>query len=153
VLLSVAVHGPLVIDTQGPRVTGVSADATTGRIFVTIQDPLSGLNQSALVNPDNYRLFSVRPRRREAITLNAASPTSATGSQTVVIMVNSGQPLSPGVQLLRIVSTGVTDRAGNALRGTFFGVFPSGRRRNGGDFLALLLTDGAGVVRVRPVRG
>jgi hypothetical protein len=142
----------LVIDTAGPRVTGVAVEPRQGRIVVTFRDdggPANrgvGLNPSSLIDASNYRLVIVRHPRAGKFQVDritdSAGPT--TGAQTVTLTINDGHAFRDRRLLFTIDSAGPTtpsgirDLAGNALDGEFYGYFPSGNRVNGGDFVARL---------------
>lgn len=148
-LLPNATQGPLVIDTAGPKVTGLQFNPVTGKIAVTFQDGSSGLEQQPLVDGGNY-VFNgkllhggLKFGRAFLITNISASPqTSPTAPQTVVLTINGGHVIRGGVFTILVRSggiSGIQDVAGNALSGAFYGYFPSGNNRPGGDFSARFL--------------
>jgi hypothetical protein len=144
----------LVIDTVGPKVTGVFFNHLSGQIQVTFQDfggPNNagvGLNPATVRDANNYRLTTVHQPRLGAFRVNviSVSPGTTTGSQSVTLSLNRGQPIRGGFYdfTIRSVSpkdlSGIQDIAGNALDGEFYGYFPSGNNRPGGDFVAELDT-------------
>jgi hypothetical protein len=135
--------GTLVVDTVGPRVTGVSFNRFTGRFTVTYQDNLSGLDQFSLVDGANYR-FSARPVSAKvavpgqlfALSASVTPASLATDPQTVILTLNHRLPLRGGRYLLAVLSGGIGDVAGNALDGNFYGTLPSGNGLPGGNFVA-----------------
>jgi hypothetical protein len=132
--------GQLIIDTQGPKVTGLVFDPVHGKIIVTFQDERSGLNQASLANPANYILTqNSKPRKQFVVTNIQVSPQlSPILPQTVVLTFNNGAPLRGLDFRLDIVAGGIRDLATNPLNGEFFGYFPSGGPIMGLDFIARL---------------
>jgi hypothetical protein len=142
----------LVIDTVGPKVTGVSFNRLEGQVVVTFQDyggPNNagvGLNQSSLADANNYRLVTAHHPRvgRFRVDTITVSPGTTTGTQTVTLSVNGGHYIRGGWYFFTIYSaspsdtSGVRDIAGNALDGEFYGYFPSGNNIPGGNFVAQL---------------
>jgi large repetitive protein len=141
----------LVIDTVGPKVTGVQFDRVNGRIFVTFADDRSGLDQSTLIDGSNYKFGKYPPaasNRKSPYFVTSLVPSPATqptDPQTVTVSINNGRYLPGGRYLLTIASAGgagtlahngLRDAAGNALDGEFYGFFPSGNNKTGGDFVA-----------------
>jgi hypothetical protein len=134
--------GPLTIDTTGPRITGFSFDRAHGQVTITYSDNLSGLVQSSITNGANYRLSAARssargkaPQAPLVTSLNASSAAAAATAETVTLVLNGGRPLGNGKYTVRVVAGGVTDVAGNALDGEFYGTFPSGNGSPGGDLV------------------
>jgi hypothetical protein len=144
-ILPNAGQGPLVIDTVGPRVTGVVLDRLHGQVDITFSDNLSGLDFAELDNSANY-LFGRRgaPVTAYQVTGISALSTAADPESAVILTINGGKPLRGGVYNFTIFSgsgaTGVRDVAGNALDGEFYGTFPSGDGRPGGNFVAVIDT-------------
>jgi hypothetical protein len=142
----------LVIDTVGPKVTNVFFDHLHGKIDVTFQDlggPGNagvGLNAATVIDANNYVLNLVHHPRLGRFLVNVISdvPGTTTGPQSVTLTIGRGLPIRGGFYdfTIRSVSptdlTGIQDIAGNALDGEFYGYFPSGNNRPGGDFVAQL---------------
>ena len=134
---------PVVIDTVGPKVTDLLFDRLTGRVVLNFQDDRSGLDQFRLRDGSNY-LFNGRsfipnqPRRFLSTSLAVAAPTSPTAAQAVTLIINGGRSIRGGTYTITARSGGLQDVAGNALDGEFFGFFPSGNNRPGGDFVAIV---------------
>ena len=142
----------LVIDTVGPKVTGVFFDRLHGRIDVTFQDyggPLNagvGLNAATVIDANNYELNTVHHPRVGQFLVNAISdvPSTTSGPQFVTLTIGRGHAIRGGFYdfTIRSVSptdlTGIQDIAGNALDGEFYGFFPSGNNHPGGDFVTQL---------------
>lgn len=152
-LLSSELRGPLVIDTVGPRITGVPVAPRIGRIWGYYRDDRSGMDQASLTDAAHYALIPLPSRRARflaevALTSPEAGPTDL---QAVAVTINNGRRLPRGQAQVTIVSGGVTDRAGNALDGEFSGSFPSGNGQPGGDFVARFSTDGRRASTLRPV--
>lgn len=127
-LLPNAQEGMLTIDTQSPRVVAFAAIPRQGRLFVTMQDALSGLAQPALFAPGNYTLRRAHRGTNKVLAVSTSPPSVADAPQVVVLKV-AGQVLRPGTYGLQVASGGVEDVAGNALAGHFAGFFPTGRAR------------------------
>lgn len=147
-----AVVPDLVIDTVGPKVTGVRFDRFQGRIVATFQD-YGGLNntgvglvQPSLIDANNYQLVTIHHPRVGKYRMNVISdvPGSSSGTQTVTLTINKGHYIRGGWFKFTIFSasptntSGVRDIAGNALDGEFYGYFPSGNNVRGGNFVAQL---------------
>ena len=141
-----ATQGPLVIDTQGPKVTGFQFDPLTGQFAVTYQDNLSGLDQASLIDGANYIVTTTLNRTHLKLgekfivtSLTTSTPSSPTATQTVIGTINNGQILHGGLFTFTILSggaAGIQDVAGDGLDGEFYGVFPSGNNIPGGNFVA-----------------
>ena len=142
----------LVIDTVGPKVTDVFFSRLTGQIQVMIQDfggpddAGVGLNQTTLIDANNYTFVNANHTRigAEKVNVISVTPGTTSGSQLVTLSINGGHYIPGGNWLLTVHSvtptnlTGVQDIAGNALDGEFYGFFPSGNNQPGGDFVAEL---------------
>jgi hypothetical protein len=129
--------GPLLVDTAGPRVVGVTVRPATGEVVVALADDRTGLDAARLADPASYRL--VHPRRPNVplavtqVTLGPAGAGNAT--RTVTVQFDGGRALRPGpAYLLTVFSGGLADVAGNALDGEARAGFPSGNGQPGGHF-------------------
>ena len=114
-------------------------DRLASRIVVGLQDDRSGLDGETVIDGANYRLTKPHSFAKAFIVtgLTTTGPGSATGVETVTLTVNGGtRKLPHGVYTFLIRSGGIQDIAGNALDGEFYGFFPSGNNRPGGDFVA-----------------
>ncbi len=138
--------GPLVIDTVGPKVADLAFDRLRGRVTATLLDERSGLDQATVIDGANFLFGLVHPLPGHAAK-NLAAGYRITGLRTspqvdpvapqvVVGTVNRGQAIPGGFYRLTILSGGIEDVAGNALDGEFYGYFPSGNNRPGGNFVA-----------------
>lgn len=141
---------PVIIDTVGPKVVGLTFEPHSGQFIVTLQDDRSGLSQTILVDPRNYGLIKLHTPPSylpgvTGVTASAPSPNDPTASQTVLVQINNGRPLHRGYYVVQVLSGGLVDRAGNALDGEFNGTLPSGNNEVGGNFQALLVTHGGNV--------
>jgi hypothetical protein len=154
-LLPSAAIGPLVIDTVGPRVTNVVFARRSGSVYVTFQDNLSGLAQATLVDGANYmlnKLVGGKPGQFLSTSISLVSGSAGpTAPQQVQITFNRGRRIRVGQYLLTIRSGGITDVAGNALDGEFYGTFPSGNGTPGGNFSAGLNATYCTVFALRPI--
>ncbi len=145
-ILPNATQGPLTIVTQGPKITAFHLDVLTGEFAVTFQGSLAGLDQETLNNGNNYIFTSSFTRDKLGyggkfiVTgLVTTPPSNPLAPQTVIGFINNGRPLRGGQYKLTVVSggvSGVQDIAGNGLDGEFYGFFPSGDNRPGGNFVA-----------------
>jgi len=138
-LLPAGTTGPLIIDTVGPTVTNVVFARLSGSVYVTFQDNRSGLAQTTLIDGANYMLNKLvhgKPGQFLSSTITSAAAASPTAPQQVKITFNGGRSIRGGQYLLTILSAGITDVAGNALDGEFYGSFPSGNGTPGGNFSA-----------------
>ena len=136
-----AFGGPLVIDTVGPKVTNVKFARLSSEILVTFQDERSGLDNTTVVDGANYaftRFGSSHQYLVSALPISlGGGPTAA---ETVAVVIDGAQRQLRGgaPYTLTIRSGGIRDIAGNALDGEFYGFFPSGNNKPGGDFVARL---------------
>lgn len=143
-----ATLGKVVIDTAGPRITALTFDRFSGKMTITYQDNLSGLNQSGLRDGANYRFSGAQLSRKvpvpnpilvSSITVSPAG--TRTSPQTATLIFNGGRALRGGAYTIVVLSggrSGIQDVAGNALDGEFYGTFPSGNGQPGGNFSALI---------------
>ncbi len=122
--------------------TDLTLDRLSGRIGVAFQDDRSGLDP---VRPDRWVQLSLRRRgpgggaRNTPILITSATTTASndpTAAQAVTLTLNRGRQIRGGRFTFTILSGGIQDVAGNALDGEFYGSFPSGNDRPGGDFVA-----------------
>ncbi len=152
-LLSSDLRGPLVIDTVGPRITGVPVAPRIGQIWVYYRDDRSGMDRASLTDASSYALTPIGSGQgRFLATVASTSPEAGpTDLEPVAVTINNGRRLPRGQAQVTIVSGGVSDRAGNALDGDFSGSFPSGNGRVGGDFVARFSTDGRRASTLRAV--
>jgi hypothetical protein len=145
-LLPAPGRGPLVIDTVGPRVTGVSLDPLTAQVHITFQDDLGGLSGPALLNPANYSFGLINRTGVRAFQLGLLGVTPAaaapTAPRTVTAVVNGGRRLQAGGYVIQISALGITDAAGNMLVERFFVPFPFFNQGPGSPFIAEIDTDG-----------
>ena len=142
----------LVIDTVGPKVTGMSFDPSRGRIVVTFQDfggannAGAGLDAASLIDAANYQFTTVHHPRVGKYVMNVISdvPGTTAGTQTVTLSINGGKSIKGKWYFFTIFAasssnvSGVRDIAGNALDGEFYGYFPSGNNIPGGNYVAQL---------------
>lgn len=168
----------LIIDTVGPKVVlPFSFPRNTGKLTVTFQDPnptgaLDGLGApaiSGLIDAGGNILSSLHDNRNWMITKPHTRPgallftslvaSSATGNYydpiSVLATINGGHKLRGGSYTLTISSgkEGITDVAGNQLDGEFYGYFPSGNNKRGGDFVAVIDTVHRIVFSPKPNKG
>ncbi len=141
----------LVVDTVAPVITGLTFDRFDATLTVTFQDNLSGMDLATLENGAFYHL-SAKPLAKDVHVLPLILPTSitvtpgATPSDPVVatVVFHHGKNLRGGLYTVVIDSgsgdSGIEDNAANALDGEFYGSFPSGDGRPGGNFEALIAT-------------
>ena len=147
----VVIAPALEIDTVAPVITAVSFNRLDATLTVTFQDNLSGMDMASLGNSAFYHL-SAKPLAHNVHVLPLILPTSiiitpgATPTDPVVVNVvfHHGKELRGGLYMIDINSgsgnRGIEDNAENALSGRFYGVFPTGDGRPGGDFEAWIET-------------
>jgi uncharacterized protein (TIGR03118 family) len=141
----------LVVDTVGPVITALTFDRADATLTVTFQDNLSGMDMASVEDSAFYHL-SAKPLANDVHVLPLVLPTSitvtpgATPTSPVVVTVvfQHGALLRGGSYTVVINSgsgnTGIEDNAENALSGNFYGTFPTGNGRPGGEFLAVINT-------------
>src|SRR5262249_27515503 len=137
----------LEIDTAGPVITGLSFNRLNATLYVTYQDNLSGMDLASIENSNFYRLSGKQLAANvhvppvilpTSITLTpGATPTSPV---VATVVFHHGKQLRGGLYRIQIASgsgnSGVEDNAENAMSGTFYGFFPTGNGRPGGNFSA-----------------
>jgi hypothetical protein len=145
-----AASRPLVIDTVGPRVTGLRAALRARRIVAAIEDDLAGLETSALGATSNYDLSFGTARRRGWVALAAGveQPASPTAPATITLIAK--RRLDAKRYVLTISDT-IRDIAGNALDGEFRRTLPSGDHHPGSVFQASLRRRGLALLAIEPV--
>ena len=137
-ILPDAARPSLVIDTVGPQLTDLTFNRLIGFVAFAFRDDRSGLDRSTVIDGSNYSLsqFNKRPGLFRVTNLTAPATSGPTDLQTVFLTINNGRNLTHGRFLFTARSGGIADVAGNGLDGEFFGTFPSGNDRPGGDFVA-----------------
>jgi len=143
----------LVIDTMGPLVTEAIFRPSIGKVQIAIQDPIGGgLTTAEVADGADFR-FSVYGK-------TSYPPNLVTG----ISVIRSGGPNDPIEEYLTInkgkklpsgryeftISSAITDIAGNALDGEFYGYFPSGNGKPGSNFQALLVSNQTQVFAAMP---
>ena len=141
----------LLIDTQGPVVTGLFFNRLNGQVDYTIQDPgatPSGVWINSLLDSANYQLSKVHPEknfpgRYYVSNVTVTADPAVANAFDVAVQFNGGRSLRGGFYLFQIrdssnADASVQDLAENHLDGEFYGTFPSGNHINGGDFIAEL---------------
>jgi streptogramin lyase len=124
---------PLEIYTTSPVIVGAGYDRGHGLIAFTVRGA-KGLDAATLNNTANYVLSGYKSNKGPITILGVTMTT--TGTDTRVILQLGNMPKNrPRRILLRVISGGVRDSAGNALDGEFKGSLPTGDGRAGGDFI------------------
>jgi Zn-dependent metalloprotease len=136
--------GPLVVDTQGPKVAGVTLNPATGQFRIVINDALSGVNRAQLLNGANYSLTLRSGNRSQAVPLTGLTltPSAPNGPQTLLANFAAGKKLKNGTFVLTLNSGGITDSAGNQLDERFFVPFPSVYNLPGQNYIAQFTING-----------
>ncbi|GIW85922.1 MAG: hypothetical protein KatS3mg108_0246 [Isosphaeraceae bacterium] len=134
---------PLVIDTQGPRISSLSVNRRTGRLVISFDDPGSTLDTSSLSLPNTFQLSRRIRRIHRPIPLRLAQ-----SSPSRVILATRPFPL--GASYTFMILPTIHDLAGNPLDGAFNGRFPSGSGQPGSPFIASLQANRANLLAVRP---
>jgi hypothetical protein len=147
--------GNILIDTVGPRVMNFVFNRPQGEILTTLQDDASGLAQQTIIDNANYRIVKARSRNGQFLftSLTAMPSGGPTTPQTVVGVINHNMVLRGGNYTVTITSGGITDVAGNALDGEFYGYVPSGNGHPGGDFVAVIDTVHNRILSPLPLKG
>ncbi len=150
-MVSTVITPKLEIDKTGPVITAVSFDRLDATLTVTYQDNLSGMDLASLGNSAFYHLkgkqlvYNVHVPSVILVTGITITP-GATPTDPVVVTVvfHHGKELRGGLYMIDINSgsgnKGIEDNATNAMSGTYYGVFPTGDGRPGGDFKAWIET-------------
>jgi hypothetical protein len=130
---------PVVIDTVAPRVAGLTLQPMTGRVLLTFHDDSGGLAPQSIATASNYALMGLHTPTSWRWYVTSATPSSAatTNDQVVTLLINKGKRLQPGTYVVKALSGGITDVAGNNLDGEFNGKFVSGNGTAGGNFGAV----------------
>jgi hypothetical protein len=137
-------EGPLVIDTHGPKVLGLSfAKRVSGELIVTFSDTGGLLDLRSVQDAASYMLTKVGTSKHFLVNVISQSVNAAAGTDTVTLLINDGRQLRGGNYTFTIFAAsggvGIRDLAGNPLDGVFYGFFPSGNNAPGGsNFVALL---------------
>jgi len=148
--IPLALPGPLVIDTVGPRVAGLAFDGRTNHVTVVLSDVGAGLDPASADDPNAYTIVPPstiigahpNPARGQG-PLRAPSISgfySSADSYTVGLDFDAPHRINArrGRYMFQIASGGVKDLAGNGLDGEFGGRLPSGDGQPGGNFIARL---------------
>jgi hypothetical protein len=155
---------PLVIDTVGPRVAGLAYDAVTNHVTVVIGDGGSGVDTETAIDPNNYTLVSPKTiigkhpdgglTQGPIARAGVSGFYTTAGSYTVQLDLGATSARARrGRYMFQVASRGVTDFAGNALDGEFYGSLPSGDGVSGGNFIARLTVSKPRVTRKPARRG
>ena len=140
--------GPLVIDTQGPRIFDAAlTDVRHGKFSVTFEDNLSGLDLHSLADGANYVFTRIAPAPKLFQVFQVQDLTiSPSGTPTGPVVVGGSifnthaQRIRAGLYQLTVDGY-IEDVAGNRLDGNFYGTFPTGNGRSGA-FVARFHTNG-----------
>jgi hypothetical protein len=130
--------GPLVIDTTGPAIAGITLEARRGRVLIRFRDAVGGLDPQGLLDASNYTLTASGRRRG----VRTGTSVAVVDGQTVAVTFANGRRLASGTYVLTVAARGLTDRAGNALDEQSLVDFPQINVRPGGDLVAVIDTNG-----------
>ena len=147
----VTIAANLEIDTVGPVITAAAFNRLDATLTITYQDNLSGMDMASISDGAFYHLMGKQLVHNvhipsvilvTGVTVTpGATPTSPV---TVNVVFHHGRELRGGIYMIDINSgsgnKGIEDNAENPLSGTFYGVFPTGNGRPGGDFQAWITT-------------
>jgi len=133
----------MMVDTTGPRVADVFLEPSRGRLVVTLQDSLSGMNAQSLLNPALYNMTNSqgRPLSVSGVSLGDTGPD---GRRQVIVTLGGGRSLGQGTFTVSVNGLGITDNAGNLLTESFFVPFPQIGNRSVPTYIAEIGTDGQG---------
>jgi hypothetical protein len=145
----------ITIDTVGPRVTNFLFNRPAGEVVTTLQDDRSGLAQQTIIDNAFYSIRKPHTANGTYLftSLTADPSNGPTSPQAVTGVINNNLKLRGGVYTFTLTSGGVTDVAGNALDGEFYGYMPSGNGQRGGDFVAVIDTVHARILSPKPMNG
>jgi hypothetical protein len=132
---------PLVIDTAGPVIAGITLDARRGRVLINFRDDVSRLDPQGLRTGSNFTLAGTN-RRGQVLAGQRATAVTALDAQTVAVSFNNGRRLRSGTYVLTVAAQGLVDLAGNALDERSLVAFPQINVRPGGDLVAVIDTNG-----------
>lgn len=127
---------PLEIYTVPPTIVGAGYDARNGLIAFTVRGTM-GPDLATLNNAANYVLSGYKSNNGPITIVGITETTNGTDTR-VVLQLGNLPKKRPKKILLRVISGGVKDRAGNAMDGEFKGTVPTGDGHAGGDFIAPL---------------
>lgn len=152
----IAVDRPLIIDTQGPRITGLVVVPKRGRLSLVVRDEVAGVDGLNIGQLAIYRLTNKVNGRLKTIKLRMDGVSaSASGSPTAsVALTTLNKKLPAGKRYRFRVETAIRDLAGNTLAGRFIGQFPTGLP-NGttSPFDVNIQTNGKKLLALKPVAG
>lgn len=127
---------PLEISTAPPVVIGAGYDRSNGLIAFTLHGT-KALDPATLNNTANYVLSGYKSKKGPITIIGVTLTTSGTDTRVVLQLGNLPKKSArPKKIMLRVISGGVRDGAGNALDGDFNGSVPTGNGQGGGDFVA-----------------
>jgi hypothetical protein len=144
-------HHPLVIDTVGPRVTGLKAALRARRIVASLQDDRAGLDLSGVADSSSYNLSFGTARRPHALALTPSLTQPASPGSPVSVTLTPARRILAGRRYVLTISDTIRDLAGNALDGEYRRALPSGDSQPGAVFQASLLRRGLSLMAVEPV--
>jgi flagellar hook assembly protein FlgD len=143
----------LVIDTVGPVVTEAIFRPSIGKIMIAFQDSGGGLAIANVIDGSdfNFQVYGKTTFPPDLITsINVIRSGGPTDPIEEFLAINKGHKLPSGRYVLTVKSSGITDIAGNALDGEFYGYVPSGNGKPGGNFQALLVSNQSFVFAAMP---
>jgi hypothetical protein len=135
----------IVIDTSGPRVSGLAFIPSLHVFLVTFQDDLSGLNPATLANGSNYSLsMPLMKGSPTFVTTSVVGVPGAAGTsaEQVAVRFNTPAKLKRGSYVITISAVGIKDLAGNSLVERFFIPQPTLGFRPGQNFVAQINFNG-----------
>ncbi len=148
---------PLVIDTAGPTIAGLTVDPRRGLLTLDVRDQGGGVDLPSLADPAHYQFVRAVAPRPVVIGLTWADPgVQPNGTGAIVGLRTTSGRIGHGLRYQLLASagapgSGIRDLAGNALDGEYRGRFASGNGQAGGDFRIGIATDGVKVLPYRTV--
>ena len=142
----------LVIDTAGPVVTEAIFRPLIGKVQVAFQDLGGGLSIGNVIDGSDFNFHVYGKTSFPPNLITNISVIQSGGVNDPIeeyLTVNKGKKLPSG-RYEFTVSSKLTDIAGNALDGEFYGYFPSGNGKPGGNFQALLVSNQTQVFAALP---
>lgn len=132
---------PVVVDTTGPFVRDAFLDARRGQLRILFGDAGAGLSPESLGSAANFGLSNLNGAPIAVTRVELMAP-NADGSQTAVVTLANGRALRRGGYVITVNGNGISDRAGNGLRETFYTPFPQLPNQLSPLYLAQIGTNG-----------
>ncbi|MDB5352493.1 MAG: regulatory domain of in-like proprotein convertase [Planctomycetota bacterium] len=136
----------LVVDTAGPRITGVVLDPKSGKVKITVQDDRSGFLDAKLLSAANYSLGLPTKTGTNSVPITGVSisPGGSGDSRVITLDValsaSKKRSAKAGRYVLAINGANLGDLAGNGLDERFFTLQTPNSPKS--SYIAQLVTNG-----------